>query len=59
MGRTDKSKKNKRPVKPGWQQALEGTLERMREELEKLLPQQPQRIPVPIPIPIPGRRTYR
>jgi hypothetical protein len=58
MGTAENNRKNKKPAKPDIQRTLEGLLERMREELDKLLPH-PQRIPVPIPIPVPHNRRRR
>ena len=58
MGTDNTNRKNKRPVKPSWQRALEEVLERVREEVDRMIAP-PRRIPVPIPIPIPGRRYRR
>jgi hypothetical protein len=58
MGNTQTENRNKRPVKPGLQRALEGIVERMREELDRLIPA-PRPVPIPVPIPIPGRRYRR
>lgn len=54
----DDNKRKKRPSQPGLQRTLEGILERMREELDRLLPA-PRRDPIPVPIPIPNRRYRR
>ena len=54
----DDNKRKKLPSQPGLQRTLEGILERMREELDRLLPA-PRRDPIPVPIPIPNRRYRR
>ena len=55
MGTADTKDRTKKPTKSGLQKALEGILERMREDLEGLFaPRHP--VPVPIPVPTHPRR---
>jgi len=60
MSTADRDGKAKKSSKPGLQRALEGILERMREDLLGLLDgmkaPQPQPAPVPVPLPVYRRR---
>jgi hypothetical protein len=58
MGTSEIKGKNKKPAKSGLERSMEGMLERIREALEKLVPN-PQPTPVPIPVPVPTRRLRR
>jgi len=62
MSTADRDGKSKKNNKPGLQRAMEGILERMREDLQGLIdsltPRQPQPVPIPVPSPLYRRRRY-
>lgn len=55
-----RKRKNHPQAGKGLKEALEGVLERLREELDELAqglrPRQPQPVPIPVPVRRPGRR---
>ena len=63
MSTADHDGKSKKNSKPGLQRAMEGILERMRDDLQGLIDSLTPRQPVPVPIPVPAplyrrRRLY-